>query len=247
MLNLKKRYFYNNDISENIIKLIKFTKKYGKNYKLLDVGCGSGYQSNFIRKKFKFEVHGIEEIKSLKEKLNKNLDKAILENLNDKKKISKIIKSNYYDYIIFSDVLEHIVDPVDILNFYKKFLKKNGFIIVSVPNVANIYQRLLLLFGFFSYQEAGVMDKTHLRFFTKKTLISCAKEANLKIVHNTSDSIIIRGLFYIFRLNSLKNTKNLTKSVYMKVYKLFIQPLELIFVKLLPNIFSFRFGLLLKK
>jgi 2-polyprenyl-3-methyl-5-hydroxy-6-metoxy-1,4-benzoquinol methylase len=247
MLNLRKRYFYNNDISENIIKLIKFTKKYGKNYKLLDVGCGSGYQSNFIRKKFKFEVHGIEEIKSLKEKLNKNLDKVILENLNDKKKISQIIKSNYYDYIIFSDVLEHIVDPVDILNFYKKFLKKNGFIIVSVPNVANIYQRLLLLFGVFSYQEAGVMDKTHLRFFTKKTLISCAKEANLKIVHNTSDSIIIRGLFYIFRLNSLKNTKNLTKSVYMKVYKLFIQPLELIFVKLLPNIFSFRFGLLLKK
>jgi 2-polyprenyl-3-methyl-5-hydroxy-6-metoxy-1,4-benzoquinol methylase len=247
MLNLKKRYFYNDDISENIIKLIKFTKKYGKNYKLLDVGCGSGYQSNFIRKKFKFEVHGIEEIKSLKEKLNKNLDKSILENLNDKKKISKIIKSNYYDYIIFSDVLEHIVDPVDILNFYKKFLKKNGFIIVSVPNVANIYQRLLLLFGVFSYQEAGVMDKTHLRFFTKKTLISCAKEANLKIVHNTSDSIIIRGLFYIFRLNSLKNTKNLTKSVYIKVYKLFILPLELIFVKLLPNIFSFRFGLLLKK
>ena len=247
MLNLKKKYFYNNDISENIINIIKFTKKYGKNYKLLDVGCGSGYQSNFIRKKFKFEVHGIEEIKSLKKKINKNLDKVILENLNDKKKISKIIKSNYYDYIIFSDVLEHIIDPVDILNFYKKFLKKNGFIIVSVPNVANIYQRLLLLFGVFSYQEAGVMDKTHLRFFTKKTLISCAKEANLKIVHNTSDSIIIRGLFYIFRLNSLKNTKNLTKSVYMKVYKLFIQPLELIFVKLLPNIFSFRFGLLLKK
>ena len=74
-----------------------------------------------------------------------------------------------FDTIVFADVLEHLLYPNETLSFLKKYLKDDGNIIISLPNVANWQVRFNLLFWNFNYTETGIMDRTHLHFFTFKT------------------------------------------------------------------------------
>ena len=79
------------------------------------------------------------------------------------------VSQQYYDIIVAADVLEHLKDPELVLSKLKKFLKKNGLLIVSLPNVANIYVRLNIFFGRFPYHTKGILDKSHLHFYTLTT------------------------------------------------------------------------------
>ncbi len=74
-----------------------------------------------------------------------------------------------YDVVIMADVLEHLRNPEHVLSQAKTFLKTGGLLVVSLPNVANIYVRLNVLFGRFPYHTKGILDQTHLRFYTLKT------------------------------------------------------------------------------
>lgn len=80
-----------------------------------------------------------------------------------------------YDFIIFADVLEHLYDPVEVLNRCKDFLKKDGVILLSVPNIANNNVILNLLQDEFEYTPNGLLDDTHIHFFTHKSLNRIAK------------------------------------------------------------------------
>jgi len=75
-----------------------------------------------------------------------------------------------YDIIVAADILEHLVSPETVLSKLKAGLKKNGQLIVSLPNVANIYVRMNLFFGRFPYHSKGILDQTHLHFFTLKSM-----------------------------------------------------------------------------
>jgi O-antigen biosynthesis protein len=75
--------------------------------------------------------------------------------------------SNRYDYIVFSDILEHLPRPDLLLIRVKKLLKPNGIIICSLPNIGRFEIRLGLLFGHFDYTQAGIINQDHLRFFTR--------------------------------------------------------------------------------
>lgn len=85
------------------------------------------------------------------------------------------------DVIILGDVLEHVPDPEQILTRLISLQKPGTQIIISVPNVANIWMRLQLLIGKFNYTENGILDKTHLRFFTKFTFFALLDEVGLHI------------------------------------------------------------------
>jgi 2-polyprenyl-3-methyl-5-hydroxy-6-metoxy-1,4-benzoquinol methylase len=119
----------------------------------------------------------LEELKKAKKngyrsvfKINLNNDPLIL-NLGTKK----------YDVIICADILEHLIYPEKILFTFKKYLKKNGRIIISLPNIGFILNRIHLLQGKWEYQEFGCRDKTHLRFYTINSGIEMVKSANLQI------------------------------------------------------------------
>ncbi len=71
----------------------------------------------------------------------------------------------YFDYILFADVLEHIKEPLLVLKKFKKYLKDDGCIIVSLPNISYWRMRIKFLFGNFEYNETGLLDNTHIRFF----------------------------------------------------------------------------------
>ena len=81
---------------------------------------------------------------------------------------TKEIKSQF-DYIIFADVLEHLQDPTTVLKDCQGLLNHHGEIIISIPNVAHFSNRLGLLFGIWNYGARGILDKTHLRFYTKSS------------------------------------------------------------------------------
>lgn len=78
---------------------------------------------------------------------------------------------NYFDYIIFGDVLEHLRDPKSVLHKIKKYLKTNGRILASIPNVMHISVVKPLLNGFWTYEDAGILDRSHIKFFTYKEIL----------------------------------------------------------------------------
>ena len=91
------------------------------------------------------------------------------------------IKNSGYDYVVFSDMLEHVENPGEILNNAFKLLSSNGKIIISFPNVGYFMNRLGLLFGNWNYTEEGILDKTHLRFFTLETAKKLIKSSDYYI------------------------------------------------------------------
>jgi len=87
-----------------------------------------------------------------------------------------------YDAVIFGDVLEHMRNPQAVLQKLSALLKPGGKILISLPNVANIWVRINLLLGRFNYSRVGILDETHLRFFTLKTAKQLAVDSGLDVV-----------------------------------------------------------------
>ena len=86
-----------------------------------------------------------------------------------------------FDIVILADILEHLVDPATILQYLVNYQQKNTRFLISVPNIANLWVRLNLLLGKFDYADRGIMDRTHLRFFTRKSFSELLTEAGLTI------------------------------------------------------------------
>jgi SAM-dependent methyltransferase len=103
--------------------------------------------------------------------LNDGLD-GVIEQLHGRK----------FDRILLLDILEHLSYPERILRQCTELLQKDGEVIVSVPNVANISVRLSLLFGNFNYADRGILDRTHVRWFTRKTARQFLRDAGYRIV-----------------------------------------------------------------
>lgn len=84
-----------------------------------------------------------------------------------------------FDVVMASDVLEHTANPADFLSLLKSAVKPGGHILISVPNVAHWSVRAKLLAGQFDYEQFGIMDATHLRWFTEKTIVNLFKQCEL--------------------------------------------------------------------
>ena len=152
----------------------KIIKHVGSNKKVLDAGCNKGYLCKEFRNNGCSAV-GIEADAESAEFARQFCDKVITADLEQLKELP--YPDNYFDAMVFADILEHLKDPSLTLRWLKKYLKPEGLIIVSLPNIARLDIRLKLLLGKFDYEDAGIMDKTHLRFFTlssaKKLIQSC--------------------------------------------------------------------------
>ncbi len=133
--------------------------------RILDVGTAAGYLGKIWRGSGHY-VAGIEYDAATAEKARGYYDTfqvADVENF-------AFPYRREFDYIVFADVLEHLRDPEAVLRRCLPALKESGKIIISVPNIANWIIRLGLLFGKFDYMDRGILDRTHLRFFTLKSL-----------------------------------------------------------------------------
>lgn len=122
----------------------------------------------------KTETTAVEINSTLLHELRRNVDVPIIGPIDD-----ALPQLKTYDLILFLDVLEHLLDPTATFRNLSKFLETGGQIIVSVPNVAHWSVSIpLLLQHRFDYQDAGILDRTHLRFFVEDTAIKLLNDAN---------------------------------------------------------------------
>ena len=89
--------------------------------------------------------------------------------------------SGPFDAIVYGDVIEHLSDPLPVLMSVDQHLGPDGRVVVSVPNVAHLWVRLGLLMGRFDYEDRGILDRTHLRCFTRKTFLALLAAAGLTV------------------------------------------------------------------
>jgi len=151
------------------------------NHRILDVGCGAGATLLKLKELGKAsEIFGIEINEDIAGKLSPLLNGIII---GDIESIKLPFNEKYFDYILFGDILEHLINPDKILNQYKELLKDDGFIIATIPNIKhfNILLRLIIL-DEFKYVDEGILDKSHLRFFTKKEIENLFMRNKFKIV-----------------------------------------------------------------
>jgi len=148
----------------------------GAGRRLLDVGAAHGYLAAALRAQG-FQVTGIEADGVLAEEAAKHCDECLLLDLDGP--LPKFAEP--FDLMIFGDVLEHLRDPGAVLRELAGSLKDDGAVIISLPNVANIYVRVQLLFGRFDYQDRGLLDRTHMRFFTRKTFRQFMSDAGFAV------------------------------------------------------------------
>lgn len=148
--------------------------------KVLDLGCWTGRFGEKLKKEKNCYVVGVDIDKQAVKIARKRLNKVILLDLDNPEKLLKQTNEKF-DVIVMADVLEHLKKPSDVLLVNKKLLKDNGYLIASIPNIAYIGIRLKFLFGKFEYQKTGILDETHLRFFTLKTSEELFKSAGYLI------------------------------------------------------------------
>jgi 2-polyprenyl-3-methyl-5-hydroxy-6-metoxy-1,4-benzoquinol methylase len=94
-----------------------------------------------------------------------------------------------FDLVVFADVLEHLPDPIRLLRNVHSLLNPGARIVISVPNVAHLSVRVQLLFGRFRYSDRGILDRTHLRFFTRKTIVELLTDSDFRIHQTTASAV----------------------------------------------------------
>lgn len=154
---------------------------------ILEFGCSTGYMTKELAKK-RCNVIGVEFNKLAAEKAQNYCKKIIIGNI-EALDYKNELKNSKFDYIIFADILEHLKNPKSVLIKVKQFLKKGGKLIISVPNIAHSSIRLELLTGDFEYEELGILDETHLKYFTKKSIIRLLDSCGYYIIRLDSVSL----------------------------------------------------------
>lgn len=146
----------------------------GNNKHVLEIGCSTGYLSKKMKENGCYVV-GIEINQASAQIAKQICDEIVVGDIEDNNIISMLNKKyERFDVIVLGDVLEHCKEPSLVLKRLKKYLSEQGYLVISVPNIANINVRVSLFFlGRFNYCKHGILDEDHLRFFTLPTLRQC--------------------------------------------------------------------------
>ena len=146
--------------------------------RVLEVGCGTGSISQIVRDTCRADVVGIEPDPARAQRAAERGLKVHTGFLS----LEAIREVGSFDIVLFADVLEHIPNPHAMLVMSRDALKPGGAVIVSVPNVAHWSVRVDLIRGRFRYEPSGIMDATHLRWFTAETARSLIASAGFRVV-----------------------------------------------------------------
>jgi 2-polyprenyl-3-methyl-5-hydroxy-6-metoxy-1,4-benzoquinol methylase len=151
----------------------------GPNRRVLDVGCATGFLGKALAAQgcavigVEFDPQAAAEARAL-------VDEVVEADLNVTA-LADLFPGRQFDAIVFGDVLEHLLDPDAVLRSAVELLAAGGAVVISIPNVAHGSLRLALLQGRWDYLETGLLDRTHLRFFTRESVLLMVAGAGLHI------------------------------------------------------------------
>jgi O-antigen biosynthesis protein len=212
----ENRYFiadFDEEQTKGLNNVYLLAKEVKEKSVVLDIGCGQGRFGKVLKKR-ECTVYGIDYDQNAIEYAKNSgyyNDVFIMDitddNYDERSTINKLV--NQVDVILMSDILEHVPDPTKILLKYSRFLKEEGIFLISVPNVAHIDILLNLMNDKFNYQDIGILDNTHLKFFTKSSFIDWINQINEKYNDINLDCEYLGATFYNNEfLNRIKKDYN---------------------------------------
>jgi len=203
---------------------------------VLDVGCGFATTSQYIQK-LGNRVVGVESsadaVRVARTRIGEVLEGDLQQFTTDRK----------FDAIIFADVLEHLPWPIGVLQRYTTMLKNGGSVIVSLPNVGLWSVRLGLLLGRFHYDDTGVLDRTHLRFFTRRSAMEMLEAAKLRVVRRAYNPGLARPFVPIAKKILGGKEGDPGAILESKPYQLYLKtayPIERTVTRLWPGMLAFQ-------
>lgn len=191
---------YHSSIRKDIVPLVPQANS------LLDIGGGTGATARYLRDIGR--VSAISVMDAVIEQYGADLDSFSRADLNDHVAVAAYLeKAGPFDVVTMLDVLEHLIDPWSFVDVVARAVRPGGVLIASIPNVQHISVSSDLLFGGkWDYADAGLLDRTHLRFFVKDTAIAMMSRPGLSVqscqpapIGRRRDQLINQATFGIFR------------------------------------------------
>lgn len=168
-------YNYSFDLESNR-SASRVARLVGRNKTILEVGCGPGSQSKVFREQLGCDVVGIEIDPVRAEKARTYCREVHVANL-DTEDLGQFLKEEKFDVVVCADVLEHLRSPEALLLRLKDFLKADGYLVTSIPNVTHASIVYEMIHGRFEYQTQGLLDSTHIKFFSCASALSIIENA----------------------------------------------------------------------
>ena len=147
--------------------------------RVLELGCGSGHFGAALKRKGVREIVGVELSAAAAQAARERLDRVIVADL---ERGTLDLPAEGFDALVCNDVLEHLTDPWGVLKTLSGYLRRDGWLIASIPNVRHhkVVRRLIWP-GRWRYENDGILDRTHLRFFTRESARELVELAGFRI------------------------------------------------------------------
>jgi SAM-dependent methyltransferase len=240
----RRAYPYLEEINDGILRQFRRMKPAGG--QVLDVGCGRGALGEAIGE-LGWEAWGIERNDEACATARSRLARLITADLMDRAVIDEQLGDVRFDVIIFSDVLEHLYDPRTVLDTYVRYLKPEGKVLISVPNAVVWTNRFQWLLGRVNYSDTGVMDRTHIRFFTFRTARQLVEAAGCRVVKTDFTPHVVRAALPLVKrfVGGTRGAENpdpraLIESRGYRLYLRYVYPIERAIAGLWKGMFAFR-------
>ncbi|CAH1904805.1 Methyltransferase domain-containing protein [Candidatus Nitrotoga sp. HW29] len=179
-MTISKKYLYNIPDDSNHAAT-KISAWINNNQEILEIGCASGIQTRHFKENLGCSVTGIEIDALAAEDARPYCESLIIGSI-EELDLPEALGDKRFDAITLADVLEHLIDPARTLIKVRPFLKEGGHLIASIPNIAHAAICWELAHGRFDYQKFGLLDNTHIRFFTKKNIVKLFEETGYRII-----------------------------------------------------------------
>jgi len=146
--------------------------------RILEAGCGEGVFGALVKSLAEVEYWGVEPSNAAYEVAKTRLDQSMCQPFSSALQIPK----HYFDCVVFNDVLEHLIDPEEAIKYAGMLLVQGGAIVASIPNIRHFPTAWKLIVNQdWKYQDEGILDRTHLRFFTRKSIIRMFEESGFDV------------------------------------------------------------------
>lgn len=236
-------YYRYEDINYAIVELLRGARvSYSDSPTVLDIGCGRARLGLEIEG-LGFRLIGLDNSPVACEVARQRITEVIELDITDYSRVEQTLTDRRFDFLMAADSLEHSLDPYGVLKFYRKFLKPNGYLVLSLPNVVVWDNRLRTLFGRFDYADSGVMDRTHLRFFTFRSARQLVVDCGFAPEKSTFEPGIVRAFLPVIKRFMGKGEQSPGSILDSKAYGFYQQyllPIEKAVTSIAPGLLAFR-------